>query len=170
MRSLFICVLSTLTLTQAPTATSVGVVFQPLASITNNRNADVQDLGVLLVLTQVVGLRFDTINGKHPHESYFSLHDIERGALLDGDYKHRALVLQGSIDSTAGDADLVITYLANGVLGKRKDCRADLMRDGSGQWHIVNIYEHKWVDHLVVQTWRLGISTIKGVCPAQSEF
>lgn len=39
------------------------------------------------------------------------------------------------------------------------------MRDENGQWHIVNIYDHDRVDHLVVQTWALGISTIEGICP-----
>jgi hypothetical protein len=165
VRYLLICVLVSLVQAQAGTARAVDVIFQPIASITNNRNADLQDLGVLLVLGQVVGLRFDTINGKNPHESYFSLHDMERGAVLDGDGKHQAIVLRGSFDSTAGNADLVITYLSNGVSGRHKDCRAGIVRDDRGQWHIVNVYDHKWVDHLVVQTWRLGISTIEGVCP-----
>lgn len=165
MRYLLICVLLTLTQAQTTTATAVDVVFQPLATITNDRNADLQNLGVLLVVKQVVGLRFDTVNGKNPHESYFSLHDMQRGAVLDGDGKHKAVVLQGSIDSTVGNADLIITYLSNGVLRKHKDCHVGLVRDEMGQWHIVNTYDHKWVDHLVIQTWRLGILTIHGICP-----
>jgi hypothetical protein len=144
---------------------AVDVIFQPIASITNDRNADLQNLGVLTVLGRVVGLRFDTINGKNPHESYFSLHDMERGAVLDGDGKHKAIVLRGSIDPTGGNADLIITYLSNGLSGRHKDCRAGIVRDERGQWHIVNVYDHKWVDHLVVQTWKLGISTIDGICP-----
>jgi hypothetical protein len=165
VRHLMICMLLSLVQTQARTALAVDVIFQPLASITNNRNADLQSLGVLLVLGRIVGLRFDTLNGKNPHEAYFSLHDMKRGAVLDGDGKHKAIVLRGSIDPTAGSADLVITYLSNGLSGKHKDCRADIVRDQRGQWHIVNIYDAKWVDHLVVQTWRLGISTIDGICP-----
>ncbi len=165
MRYLLILVLLGLAEVQARTAIAADVVFQQLASITNDRNADLQNLGLLLVLGQVVGLRFDTINGNHPHESYFSIHDMERGAVLDGDGKHKAIVLRGSVDSTAGNADLVITYLSNGVSGKHKDCRAGIVRDEKGQWHIVNIYDHRWVDHLVVQTWKLGISRIEGVCP-----
>jgi hypothetical protein len=165
MRYLWICVLLSLTQAQTRTALAVEVILQQLASITNDRNADLQHLDVLLVLGNVVGLRFDTINGKHPHESYFSLHDMERGAVLDGDAKHKAIVLQGSIDSAGDNADLVITYLANGLSGRHKDCRAAITRDDKGQWHLVNIYDHKWVDHLVVQTWKLGISTIAGICP-----
>jgi len=116
-------------------------------------------------LGRVVGLRFDTINGKNPHESYFSIHDMGRGAVLDGDGKHQAIVLRGSVDSAAGNADLVITYLANGLSGRHRDCRAGIVRDQKGQWHIVNVYEHRQVDHLIVQTWRLGISKIEGICP-----
>jgi hypothetical protein len=144
---------------------AVDVIFQPLASITNDRNGDLQNLGVLLVLGRVVGLRFDTVNGNNPHQSYFSLYDMERGAVLDGDGQHKAIVLRGSIGSTADNADLVITYLSNGLFGKYKDCRTGLERDDTGQWHIVNTYDHKWVDHLVVHTSKLGISTIEGICP-----
>ena len=165
MRYSVICVLLSLTQVHSSAAMAADVIFQPLARITNDRNADLQDLGVLLVLGQVVGLRFDTLNGKNPHQSYFSLHEMERGAVLDGNGKHKAIVLQGSIDSTVGNADLVITYLSNGVSGKLKACRAGLARDERGQWHIVNIYDHERVDHLFVQTWKLGIKTIAGICP-----
>jgi hypothetical protein len=165
MRYFWTCVLVALTLSQARRATAVDVIFQQIASITNDRNADLQNLGVLLVLGRVVGLRFDTINGKHPHQSYFSMDEMATGAVLDGDSKHKAIILQGSIDSTAGTAELLVTYLSNGLTGKHKDCHAGMMRDESGQWHIVNIYDHKWVDHLVIKTRTLGISTIEGICP-----
>lgn len=144
---------------------AVDVTFQRVARITNDRNADLQNIGVLLVAGQVVGLRFDTVNGKHPHKAYFSLHDMQRGAVLDGDSRHQALVLRGSFDSTAGNGDFVITYLWNGVLGKHKDCRAAMVRDGGGQWHLVNVYDHTRVEHLVIRTRRLGIATIQGICP-----
>jgi hypothetical protein len=163
MRYLLSCVLLTVAQAQVRTATAADVTFQPLASITNDRNADLQSLGVLLDAGQVVGLRFETINGNNSHESDFSIDDMKAGAVL-GDAKHKA-ILRGSIDSTVGNADLVITYLSNGLLGKHKDCRASIVRDERGQWHIVNIYDHKWVNHLVVQTWTLGISTIEGICP-----
>jgi hypothetical protein len=165
MRYLLICVLLTLVQAQSRTAAAGDVTVQPLASITNNRNADLQSLGILLDARQVVGLRFDTINGKNPHESDFSIDDMKAGAVLDGDAKHKAIVLRGSFDSTAGNADLVVTYLSNGLLGKHKDCRAGIVRDERGQWRIVNIYDHKRVNHLVIKAWRLGISTIEGICP-----
>jgi hypothetical protein len=164
MRYLLICLLLTVAQAQVRRATAGDVTFQPLANITNDRNADLQSLGVLLDAGQVVGLRFETINGNNPHERDFSIDDMKAGAVLDGDAKHKA-ILRGSIDSTVGNADLVVTYLSNGVLGKHKDCRASIVRDERGQWHIVNIYDHKWVNHLVVQTWTLGISTIEGICP-----
>jgi hypothetical protein len=167
MRYLWICVLLTSALLQARAAIAVDVIFQPVASITNDRNADLQQLGVLLVAEQVVGLRFDTLNGKNPHKAYFSLHDMNRGAVLDGDGKHQAIVLRGSFDSTAGNADFVITYLTNGIFGEHKDCRASMVRDGRGQWHLMNIYDHRRVDHLVIRTRRLGIATIQGVCPLE---
>jgi hypothetical protein len=165
MRYLWICVLLTLAQAQARAAIPTDATFQLLASITNDRNSDLQRLGVLLDAGEVVGLRFDTINGNNPHVSDFSIDDIRAGAVLDGDAKHKAIVLRGSIYSTVGNADLIITYLANGLSGKRKDCYARMERDASGQWHIVNIYEHKWVDRLVIKTRHLGISTIQGVCP-----
>jgi hypothetical protein len=165
MRHSRICVLLSLTPLLVGPAIAADVTLQPLAFITNDRNADSQNLVVLLVAGQVVGLRFDTINGKHPHQNYFSLHEMERGAVLDGDGQHNAIVLHGDLDSMAGNVDLDVTYLSNGLFGKHKDCRADMVRDESGQWHILNVYDHKPVDHLVVRTWRLGISTIEGICP-----
>jgi hypothetical protein len=165
MRHILICVLLTLTLTQVRAVRAADVTFQPLASITNDRNANLQSLGVLVDAGQVVGLRFDTVNGRHPHVSDFSIDVMKSGAVLDGDANHENIVLRGSIDSTVGTADLVITYLSNGLLGKHRDCRASMVRDESGQWHLVNIYDHTRVDHLVVKTWRLGISRIEGICP-----
>lgn len=165
MRYPSICVLLTLALLQARAAMAVDVVFQRVASVTNDRNADLQNLGVLLVAGQVVGLRFDTVNGKHPHKAYFSLHDMQRGAVLDGDGRHQALVLRGSFDSTTGNGDFVITYLSNGAFGKHKDCRAGMVRDARGQWHLVNVYDHTWVEHLLIRTRRFGIATIQGICP-----
>lgn len=166
MRYLLICALLILAQAQAGAAPAADITFQPLASVTNDRNADLQSLGVLLDAGQVVGLRFDTISGNDPHDSDFSIADMKTGAVLDGDAKHEAIVLRGSIDSNGGKADLVVTYLSNGLFGKHRDCRADMVRDKSGRWHIVNTYSHKRVDRLVVQTWTLGISTIEGICPA----
>ena len=165
MRHLLICMLLTVAQAQVRTATAAEVTFQPLARITNNRNADLQSLGVLLDAGQVVGLRFETINGNNPREHDFSIDDMKAGAVLAGDARHKAILLRGSFDSTAGNANLLITYLSNGLLGKHKDCRASIVRDETGQWHVVNIYDHKWVDHLVVQTSSRGISTIEGICP-----
>jgi hypothetical protein len=164
MRYLLMCVLLTVAQSQAGTATAADVTLQPLASITNDRNADLQNLGVLLDGGRVVGLRFHTVIG-NTRESDFSIDDMKAGAVLDGDAKHQAIVLRGSIDSTVGNADLVITYLSNGLLGNHKDCRASIVRDEKGQWHLVNSYDHRWVSHLVVETWPLGISTIGGICP-----
>lgn len=165
MRYPSICVLLTLAQAQASASTARDVIFQPVASITNDRNADLQRFGVLLNAGQVVGLRFDTVNGTNPHESDYSLDDMRAGAVLDGDAKHKAIVMRASVDSTVGNADLLITYLANGLIGNHKDCRAGLVRDEKGQWHMVNVYDHRWVNHLVVQTSILGISTIEGICP-----
>ena len=165
MRYSLLFALLTLTLAQARMPTVADATFQPIASITNNRNGDLQSLGVLLQAGQVVGLRFDTLNGNNPHQSDFSIDDMKAGAVLDGNAKHKAIVLRGFIDSTAGNANLIVTYLTNGVSGRHKDCRAAMVRDESGRWHIVNIYEHKRVNHLVIHAWALGISTIEGICP-----
>ena len=165
MRHLWICALSILDQTQARAATAADVTFQLLASITNDRNADLQELGVLLHAREVVGLRFHAISGNNPHVSDFSIDDIKAGAALDGDTKHKAIVLRGSIYSTVGNADLLVTYVSNGLLRKHKECYMRMERDASGQWHIVNIYEHEWVDHLVIKTRPVGISTIQGICP-----
>lgn len=165
MRYLAILVLLSLAQVQTGAASAADVILQPIARVTNDRNADLQSLGVLLDAGQVVGLRFDTIHGADPHESNFSLDEMKAGAVLDGDARHQAIVLRGSIDSTVGNADLTVTYLANGLFGTHKDCQARIVRDQRGQWHIVNIYDHERVDHLVVETWTFGISTIGGICP-----
>jgi hypothetical protein len=89
---------------------------------------------------------------------------MRAGAVLDGDAKHKAIVLRGSNDSTTGTAHLIVTYLSNGLFGMHRECRAGMVRDESGQWHIVNAYDHRWVSHLIVETRTLGISTIQGTC------
>ena len=124
-----------------------------------------QKLGVLLDGGKVVGLRFDTINGNNPHKKDFSIDDVKAGAVLEGDSKHKALVLHGVIDSAMGSAELIITYVSNVVFGEHKHCRASMTRDRNGQWHIMNNYEHRQVDHLFVKTRLFGISTIEGICP-----
>lgn len=149
---------------QAEAGAAADVTLQPLASITNDRNRNLQELGVLLDQGRVVGVRFDTVNGDHPHRADFSLEDVKAGVVLDG-AKHKALVLRGSIDSSTGNADLVITYLSNVLFGEHKNCRARMVRDQRGQWHIVNGYAHKQVEHLFVKTRTFGISTIQGICP-----
>src|SRR5262249_39745672 len=164
MRCCWIWVLLTLAQAHAKAALAADVTFQPLASITNDRNAELQHVGVLLDAGEVVGLRFDTINGNNSHVSDFSIDDIKAGAVLDGDAKRKAIVLQGFIYS-GDNANLVITYLSNGLSRKHKVCYARIERDASGQWHILDIYEHKWVDHLVIKTRPLGIATIQGICP-----
>jgi len=165
MRYFWICVLLTLAQAHARAVLAADVTFQPLASITNDRNADLQHVGILLDAGEVVGLRFDTIDGNNSHVSDFSIDDIKAGAVLDGDAERKAIVLQGSIYSMGGNANLVITYLSNGLSRKHTVCYARIERDASGQWHILDIYEHKWVDHLVIKTRPLGISTIQGICP-----
>jgi len=120
---------------------------------------------VLVDAGRVVGLRFDTINGTNPHESDFSLDEVKAGAVLDGDAKHKAIILRGSIDSMTGNAHLIIIYLSNGLFGVHHKCRVGMVRDASGEWHIVNAYDHRWVDHLIVKTRALGIATIQGICP-----
>ena len=152
-------------LTFAGTASMADVTFQPLASITNDRNGDLQRVGVLLDAGELVGLRFDTVNGNNSHVSEFSIDDIKTGAVLDGDVKRKAIVLRGSVLSAVGNADFVVTYLSNGLSGKHKQCYARIQRDAGGRGHIVDIYEHRWVDHLVIKTRPLGISTIQGICP-----
>ena len=164
MRHSWLIVLLSFLQPLARTATAADVVFQPLASVTNDRNEHLQRLGVLLVAGRVVGVRFDTINGNNPHAEDFSLDDVKAGAVLE-DPKHKALVLHGSIDSAGGNAELVITYLSNVFFGEHKNCRASMVRDESGQWHIVNSYDHKRVDQLFVRTRVWGISTIQGICP-----
>ena len=146
-------------------ASPAHVTLQPLASITNDRNGNLQKLGVLIDAGRVVGLRFATITGDNANKKDFSIEDMKTGAVLDGNAKHKNLVLRGSIDSSVGNADLVITYLSNVIFGEHKQCRASMVRDQSGQWHIVNNYEHKLVDHLFVKTRVFGISTIQGICP-----
>ena len=111
----------------------------------------------------MVGLRFDTVSGTIPHARDFSIDEVKSGAVLDS--RHNAIVLQGSIDPNMGSADLIITYLSNVVFGRHKECHASMVRDESGRWHIVNVYNHKWVSQLVVKTRTFGVSTIEGICP-----
>ncbi len=109
-------------------------------------------------------MRFDTLNGRDPHECTFSIGEMNAGAVLDSNASHEAIALPGVINQRAGDAHLVLTYLPNGLIRKFIDCRAGMVRDENGQWLIVNAYHHKWVGYLVVQTWTFGSSMIEGIC------
>jgi hypothetical protein len=163
MRGVWIFVLLVLSLPRAMAATAADVTFQSLASVTNDRNAHLQSLGLLLNAGKVIGVRFDTIKGDDRHAKDFSIDDVKAGAALDG--RQKAIVLRGSIDPNVGNGELVIAYLSNAVFRRYRECHASMVRDENGRWHIVNVYNHKWVSQLVVKTRAWGISTIQGICP-----
>ena len=143
-----------------------GDSFQQLASITNDRNPSIDRLFVAVdPYGMIQGIRFMPGGSNVPADFTDAQMSSKNGANLEQD-THRPIILYAEFDTQTPDRmDWVVDYLSNGLLGNYKSCRAAVVRDTQGQWHLFNVYKNVQVNQLQIKTWMLGISTIQGICP-----
>ncbi len=159
----------------APSALPTGMVAVPLATITNDRDPSVSYLKLVLGDNGAIrGIYMQTAKDGHeaPKASsgkVYWLKGIESpgGVVLGQGQGVKAIFLHGDIRPLGDHGMLTIRYLTNGVFKHYAKCRIGLRRLGQGQWQLVNAYTGNPVDHIEVQTWMLGISTLTNVCPAE---
>lgn len=150
-----------------------GMTTVPLAGITNDRNASVSYLKLILNGQAAVrGIYVETdVNadqGRQPaSKQVYWLKGIEsrHGVVLGKGQGVKAILLQGKIDSQDGRGSLVIKYLTNGMFMNYSECKVGLQRVSARNWKLVNAYNGQPINRIRVKTWFLGISTLANVCP-----
>lgn len=150
-----------------------GMTAVPLATITNDRDTSVSQINLMLNERAVVrGIYLETspaAEGKPPaaNDRVYWLGGIEssHGVVLGQGQGVQAILLRGDIEPRNGHGSLVIQYLTNGLFGSYDKCRVALRRTAPYQWQLVSAYTGKPIEHIAVQTWALGISTLTNVCP-----
>jgi hypothetical protein len=153
---------------------------QQLAQISNTRDNNIQCLGITLEGGSFKALRVETHRfvpagdsaiSDHVIVAEFSVAQIEsaHGAVLDGAPGHDALILQGRVSSSAGNVDLVTSYLYNGLTGEYHSCMMTLDHSPDTVWRLVNRF-NETVSRIVIRTHRvpvlgvIGIADLEGVC------
>jgi hypothetical protein len=148
-----------------------GITAVPLAVITNDRDTSVSQIKLMVNgNSKVRGIYLVTSkNASAPPSSseVYWLKNIETddGVVLGKGKGHKAILMRGDIASQAGRGSLIIRYLKNGLFRHYKQCRINLKKVGPYQWQLINAYDGQPVDHIKVETWALGISTLANVCP-----
>lgn len=153
-----------------------GTTAVPLASITNDRDASISDIKLMVNgAGSVSGIYLETRAGANADPApasaqVYTLAGIESadGVVLGQGQGVKAIFLKGQIPPQGDHGSLVIRYLSNGVFRHYKECRINLKRLGPDDWQLVNAYNGRPIDHIEVQTWALGISTIANVCPVHA--
>lgn len=161
---------------------------QQLAEISNTRNGDISCLSVKFSGDAIEALRIenhrfaakdDTPPAEEVKVAEFSVAQIEsrQGAVLDGTKGHDAVIVRGHVSSANGNADLVTSYLYNGLTGEYHSCRIKLDHQADSAWpawRLINQF-NETVSHIVVRTRHvpvlgtIGIANLEGACtPAQS--
>jgi hypothetical protein len=150
-----------------------GITTVPLAIVTNDRDASVSRLELMVNDAAAVSgiyMETDASADSDPAKAksrVYPLAGIEStdGVVLGQGQGVKAIYLQGTIASAEGRGKLVIRYLANGVFRRFEECRVDLKRVGPRDWQLVNAYDGQPIQQIQVKTWALGISTLGNVCP-----
>lgn len=157
-----------------------GMKMIRLAAITNDRDTSVSYLNLMVNQHEAVSgifVQTKVPETNQPHaadrvisQSVYWLKNIEsnQGVVLGQGKGHKAILLQGDINSRDGRGSLVIKYLNNGVFGSYKQCRVALQRVSPFNWGLINAYNDQPVKRIEVKTWLLGISTLTHVCPIQA--
>ncbi len=150
-----------------------GLEVLPLAGITNDRDAGLSRLALIVDARDAV--RAIAVETRHAAgdgadkitRRVYPLRRIEsrRGVVLGRGRGVEAILLRGRIDSRTGRGVLVIRYLANGLLMNYHECRIGLDRAGRRGWRLVNAYNGRAIHMIRVKTWMLGIATLENVCP-----
>lgn len=151
-----------------------GVTAVPLAKVTNDRDASVSRLQLLVdAHAGVEGIYLATSANADSDPAaargqMYPLASIEsaQGVVLGQGQGVKAIFLRGNIRAQAGQGALVIRYLKNGVFRHWGECRINMQKLGPHDWRLVNAYDGQPIDSIQVKTWALGISTLANVCPA----
>lgn len=151
-----------------------GMTAVPLATITNDRDASVSHLELMLNASATVrGIYVETSAMEDSGSlktwgRVYWLKNIEsgNGVVLGEGQGVKAIFLRGAIKAHGDDGVLIIKYLTNGIFKHYAECRAILKRLRPYDWQLVNAYDGHPIKHIQVRTWMLGIETIGNVCPA----
>ena len=154
----------------------------PLAVVRNTRDRDFSCLGLIVDAGAMpVALRFEVHHGRPAAGDRRPSPQIEvkefdraliassKGAVLDGQPGHDAVILQGALPGRAGAAPLAVRYLYNGITGEWRQCRITLRLGAERRWRLENAL-HETVPEVLVRTWSLpvlgtaGIATLDGIC------
>ncbi len=147
---------------------------QVLVHLSNDRNQDINVLtGLVDKSPTAKGLEVSVVDqqGQTKSAVEFNLAQIAspNGVVLAVDSGRPVVLLQGKIDPQSG-GHAVLKYLTNVITGNYAECQTQVRRGANGQWHIINSYTGQPVSRGHIQTWTLGISAIKGVCPENFDF
>ncbi len=95
--------------------------------------------------------------------------DSGSGAVIDGIPGHDAIVLRGRLSTSPGRAELVLSYLFNGLTGEFHSCPVTLDSTPRTGWRLINRYDQT-ISRIVVKIRRVplfgtvGIENLEGAC------
>jgi hypothetical protein len=153
----------------------------PLAVVRNSRDGDFSCLGLVVDARAIpLAIRFEVHHARPAagdrQPSPIEVKEFDRdliasskGAVLDGQAGHDAVILQGALPGAAGVAQLAVRYLYNGVTGEWRQCGITLRLGAERHWQLENAV-HETVPEVLVRTWSLpvvgtaGIATLEGIC------
>ncbi|HLY56272.1 MAG TPA: hypothetical protein VKS60_11995 [Stellaceae bacterium] len=148
--------------------------------IDNSGDGSFQCLGLVMDGQAIKGIRVEThsfastrrrTDSERVNVAEFSTAVLEssHGAVLDGVPGHDAIILQGHLPTLPGGAELVTSYLYNGITGEYRSCQIRLDRGPDSGWRLMDRHE-RIVSRIVVKTREIpligmfGISTLEGAC------
>lgn len=162
--------------------TSFTTSTKQLAMIDSTGDDSFQCLGLSLDGNTVTAIRLET-HGVASAGQHTDLQPIEiaefpeavmesrRGAVLDGRPGHDAIVLRGHFPTAAGNVELVISYLYNGITDEYRSCKLTLRWASDSGWRLTNGFD-QMVSHIDIVTRKIpvvgiiGIANLEGACPA----
>lgn len=154
-------------MTRCSTSTSA---VQQLATIEKPGEDSFQCLGLSLDGAAITAIRLETHRRAAVEVTEFPLAVLQsrRGAVLDGVPGHDAIILQGNLAAPVERAQLVTSYLYNGITGEYRSCPITLDRAPDVGWRLVNS-RAQTISRIVVRTRDLliipfGIATLEGAC------
>jgi hypothetical protein len=162
------------------TCTNSNASIRQLATIDSRVDPKFQCLGVSLDGDTVTAIRLETHNfastRRHPDSERIDIVEFppavvesSRGAVLDGVPGHDVIILQGHLASPPAKAELVTSYLYNGLTGEYRSCPITLERAPNAGWRLVN-RDDQTVSHIEVKTREMpvfgtyGIAVLEGAC------
>jgi hypothetical protein len=149
----------------ATTPVPPELTLQKLLNVVIDSSSESAELNVALdANSQVQGIDF--YGGSPLTHHYFTLDQIQNaeGVVLDTEQGHAAIKLQGTITLESQNDTLTVSYLNNGLFNTYDNCQILFEHADSGDWQINNAYTQQPVSQIEVKTWKLGITTLEGIC------